>query len=100
MQRERVSENVFWFQSEIYAQVTAGVIVGPQWAVVIDTLAMPEETLAMRNFIEDDLKVPVRYVINTHHHADHSWGHCFFPADIIITHRLSPQAMVKTRAVA
>ena len=43
MHRERVSENVFWFQSEVYAQVTAGVIVGPQWAVVIDTLALPEE---------------------------------------------------------
>jgi hypothetical protein len=37
MHRERVSENVFWFQSEIYAQVTAGVVAGPQWAVVIDT---------------------------------------------------------------
>jgi hypothetical protein len=48
MHRERVSENVFWFQSEVYAQVTAGVIVGPQWAVVIDTLALPEETLGMR----------------------------------------------------
>jgi cyclase len=100
MQRERVSENVFWFQSEIYAQVTAGVIVGPQWAVVIDTLAMPEETLAMRNFIEDDLKVPVRYVINTHHHADHSWGNCFFPGAIIIAHSLCRQAMVERGAVA
>ena len=28
MHRERVSENVYWFQSEVYAQVTAGVIVG------------------------------------------------------------------------
>ena len=28
MQRERVSENVYWFQSEVYAQVTAGVITG------------------------------------------------------------------------
>ena len=45
MQRERISDNVFWFQSEIYAQVTAGVIAGPQWAVVIDTLAMPEENI-------------------------------------------------------
>jgi len=38
MQRERVSENVYWFQSETYAQVTAGAIVGPQWALLIDTL--------------------------------------------------------------
>ncbi len=86
MHRERVSENVFWFQSEVYAQVTAGVIVGPQWAVVIDTLALPEETLGMREFIEHELSVQVRYVINTHYHADHTWGNCFFPGATVIGH--------------
>lgn len=86
MHRERVSENVYWFQSEVYAQVTAGVIVGPQWAVVIDTLALPEETLGMREFIEHELGVQVRYVINTHYHADHSWGNCFFPGATVIAH--------------
>lgn len=84
MQRERISENVYWFQSEIYAQVTAGAITGPQWAIIIDTLALPEETLAMRSFIEEQLGVPVRYVINTHYHADHSGGNCFFPGATII----------------
>ncbi len=86
MHRERVSENVFWFQSEVYAQVTAGVIIGPQWAVVIDTLALPEETLAMREFIERELGVQARYVINTHYHADHCWGNCFFPGATVIGH--------------
>lgn len=84
MQRERVSDNVYWFQSEIYVQVTAGVVTGPQWAVVIDTLALPDETLAMRNYIEEELNVPVRYIINTHYHADHTWGNCFFPGATII----------------
>lgn len=86
MHRERVSENVFWFQSEIYAQVTAGVVAGPQWAVVIDTLALPDETLSIREFIEHELNVPVRYVINTHYHADHTWGNCFFPGATVIAH--------------
>jgi glyoxylase-like metal-dependent hydrolase (beta-lactamase superfamily II) len=86
MHRERVSENVFWFQSEIYAQVTAGVVAGPQWAVVIDTLALPDETLTIREFIEHELSVPVRYVINTHYHADHAWGTCFFPGATVISH--------------
>jgi glyoxylase-like metal-dependent hydrolase (beta-lactamase superfamily II) len=86
MHRERVSENVFWFQSEVYAQVTAGVVAGPQWAVVIDTLALPDETLTIREFIEHELNVPVRYVINTHYHADHSWGNCFFPGATVIGH--------------
>ena len=95
MHRERVSENVYWFQSEIYAQVTAGVVTGPQWAIVIDTLALPEETLAMRSFIEEVLSVPVRYVINTHYHADHSWGNCFFPGATIISHTLCREAILE-----
>lgn len=95
MQRERVSENVYWFQSEIYAQVTAGAIIGPQWAVMIDTLAMPEETLAMRAFIEEELSVPVRYVINTHYHADHTWGNSFFPGATIIGHSLCRELMIQ-----
>ncbi len=88
MHRERISENVFWFQSEVYAQVTAGVVAGPQWAVVIDTLALPDETLGMREFIEHELGVPVRYVINTHYHADHAWGNCFFPGATVLAHAL------------
>jgi cyclase len=86
MHRERVSENVYWFQSDVYAQVTAGVVAGPQWSVVIDTLALPDETLGMREFIEHELGVPVRYVINTHYHADHTWGNCFFPGATVIAH--------------
>ena len=95
MHRERVSENVFWFQSEVYAQVTAGVIVGPQWAVVIDTLALPEETLGMREFIEHELGVQVRYVINTHYHADHSWGNCFFPGATVIGHSKCRELLIE-----
>ncbi len=88
IQRERVSDNVYSFQSDVYAQVTAGAVIGPNWAVVIDTLATPEETLDMRDFIEGELNVPVRYVINTHYHADHTWGNCFFPGATVISHIL------------
>src|SRR3972149_3989591 len=95
MLRGRVSENVFWFQSEVYAQVTAGVIVGPQWAVVIDTLALPEETLGMRDFIEDELGVQARYVINTHYHADHTWGNCFFPGATVIGHARCRELLIE-----
>lgn len=88
IQRERIADNVYSFQSDIYAQVTAGAVIGPNWAVVIDTLALPEETLAIRDFVEQELSVPVRYVVDTHSHADHSWGNCFFPGATIISHSL------------
>ena len=87
MLHERVAENIFFFQSELYAQVTAGVVVGPDMAVLIDTLALPEETLDLRQFINRELKVPVRYLINTHYHADHTWGNSFFPEATVIAHR-------------
>jgi glyoxylase-like metal-dependent hydrolase (beta-lactamase superfamily II) len=87
MIRERVADNVYVFTSELYAQVNAGAIVGPDFSVIIDTLAYPEETREIREFVEDRLGSPIRYVVNTHHHADHSLGNWWFKGAIIIGHR-------------
>jgi len=88
IQRERIADNVYLFQSDIYAQVTAGAVIGPEWAVVIDTLALSEETLVIRDFIEQEINVPIRYVINTHSHADHAWGNYLFHGATVIAHAL------------
>jgi glyoxylase-like metal-dependent hydrolase (beta-lactamase superfamily II) len=88
MQRERVSEDVYVFTSELYAQVTAGAVITPEGAAVIDTLAFPSETREMAIFIERRLGVPVRYVILTHYHADHVHGAYLFPRAQIVGHTL------------
>ncbi len=95
MHQERVSDNVYWFQSNVYAQVTAGVVVGPKWSVLIDTLALPEETLAIRDYVERHLQTKIHYIINTHYHADHSWGNCFFPEATIIAHARCRELLVE-----
>jgi len=95
MIKERIANNVYWFQSEIYARVTAGVIVGPEWAILVDTLVVPDETLEIRAFIEENLGVPVRYIINTIYHADHTFGNYFFPGAIIISHVLCRQMILE-----
>jgi cyclase len=61
-------------------------------------LATPEETLAMREFIEHELSLQVRYVINTHYHADHTWGNCFFPGATIVSHSLCRKLMQEKSA--
>lgn len=86
MVRERVAEDVYVFTSDLYAQVNAGAIVGPDWSVLIDTLAFPEETLEIRDFLHNRLERPVRYLINTHYHADHTLGNCWFPEAVVIGH--------------
>ncbi|MBL8116289.1 MAG: MBL fold metallo-hydrolase [Anaerolineae bacterium] len=88
MQRERVADDIYIFTSDLYAQVTAGVILTTEGAVVLDTLAYPEETLMMKRFIEARLGTTVRYVINTHFHADHSVGTCFFKGAHVVSHAL------------
>ncbi|MCZ7539388.1 MAG: MBL fold metallo-hydrolase [Anaerolineae bacterium] len=86
MQRERVADDIYVFTSELYAQVTAGAILTTEGAILIDTLVFPEEARAIRHFLENRLGSPVRYVINTHYHADHTYGTCFFPDAQLVTH--------------
>jgi cyclase len=88
MQRERVTEHIYIFTSDLYVQVTAGVVVTSAGAIVIDTLLYPEETMLIKRFVEDRLGLPIRYVINTHHHADHTMGTCFFTGAEVVAHRL------------
>ena len=87
MQRERITDHVYVFTSSLYAQVTAGLVVTDEGAVLIDTLAYPAETLQIKRFAEERLKTTIRYVINTHYHADHTTGTCFFPNAQVIAHQ-------------
>jgi len=82
---ERVADNVYVFTSKSYAEVNAGAVVGEDWGVLIDTLAYPEETREIKQFIEGKLECPIRYVINTHSHFDHALGNCWFPDATIIS---------------
>lgn len=84
MRKERVTENTYVFTSEAYAQVTAGAIITPEGAIVIDTLPFPRETREMIDYLRAETRGGIRYVINTHHHADHVYGNYLFSdADII-----------------
>lgn len=88
MRKERVTENVYVFTSEAYAQANAGAVVTNEGTVVIDTLPFPRETREMAEFLRAESPRGIRYVINTHHHADHVYGNFVFEeADIIASER-------------
>lgn len=88
MLRERVSDNIYVFTSELYAQVTAGAVVTPDGTILVDSLPFPIETREMASFIPTVSPPGVKYVILTHYHADHSYGTYFFPEADLISHRL------------
>lgn len=88
MVRERIADDIYVFTSRQYAQVTAGAIMTKEGVVLIDTLFFPEETKEIRDFLEGRLGLTVKYVINTHYHADHSQGTYLFPHAQVASHRL------------
>jgi cyclase len=88
MQRERVADDIYVFTSDLYAQVTASAIITSAGAVIVDTLVYPEETRQIKRFVENRLGAPVTYVINTHYHADHTTGTCFFNGARVVSHAL------------
>jgi cyclase len=63
-----------------------GFLTGPQGIISIDTCSTQRRTLAYRNAIAAVTTAPVRTVINTHHHGDHTFGNCLFPGAAIIGH--------------
>ena len=54
----------------------------------------------MRAFIEENLGVQVRYIVNTIYHADHTFGNCFFPGAVIISHKLCRDLMAENNPLA
>lgn len=94
MQRERVTEDVYVFISDLYVEVTAAVVITPEGALVIDTLPFPQETRQVRDFALRRCSY-IRYVANTHHHADHVYGSYLFPEAELIAHRLCREILLK-----
>ncbi|MFC1927246.1 MBL fold metallo-hydrolase [Chloroflexota bacterium] len=81
--------------SNIYAYVqskatwywsNAGFIVGKDHVVVVDSLATVGLTQRFRDEIKKITDKPIRYLINTHHHGDHTYGNHVFAGAIIISH--------------
>jgi cyclase len=82
--RERVSNDIYVFTSDLYAQVTAGAIVTRDGAILVDSLPFPAEAREMAAFIAQVCRPGVRYVILTHYHADHTYGtYLFSQADVV-----------------
>jgi glyoxylase-like metal-dependent hydrolase (beta-lactamase superfamily II) len=93
MVRERIADDIYVFTSQSYAQVTAGAILTKDGVILIDTLYFPEETKAIKEFLEERQGLKIRYVINTHYHADHTQGTYLFPEAQIVSHTMCRQLL-------
>jgi glyoxylase-like metal-dependent hydrolase (beta-lactamase superfamily II) len=88
MVRERIADDIYVFTSRQYARVTAGAVITGEGVILIDTLYFPEETKAIKEFLQDRQGYKIRYVVNTHYHADHTQGTYLFPDARVVSHGL------------
>ena len=91
-----VSAGVFaWLQPDGSWWINnAGLVVGPQGAATIDTCATVARTRAYRQAIAEATDRPVRLVVNTHHHGDHTFGNSLFAPATIVAHERTPEEML------
>jgi len=106
VRRERVSDDIYVFTSDLYAQVTASAVVTREGIVVIDTLPFPVETLEMIEYLDSLGQGPIKYLVNTHWHGDHTNGNCVFGDSIeLVCHKrcqlaiaeFGPEALVASK---
>lgn len=72
-----------------------GCIVGPDHWMAIDAFAAPPHAKAFLATANKAIGKPCRRLVNTHHHADHTTGNCFFlPAEIVASD-FCRQAVIK-----
>jgi len=94
MRRERVSDDIYVFTSGLYAHVTASAVVHKEGIIVVDTLPFPSETRDMIDYLNALDKGPIRYLVNTHWHADHTFGNYLFDDNVqLVCHRYCLEEM-------
>lgn len=96
---QEVAPNVFaYIHSGVGWDIcNSGFIVGDDGVLVIDAMMVASQ---VRLYMEEIRKVtdkPIRYVVNTHHHVDHSFGNQFYLPAEIVSHRGCREALI-TRA--
>ena len=70
-----------------------GFIVGDDAIAVIDTGGNYLVGNQLRQYITENFKQPIKYVINTHAHLDHVYGNIYFDEVVIYGHKNLPKAM-------
>jgi cyclase len=101
VRRERVSDDIYVFTSDLYAQVTASAIVTREGIVVIDTLPFPVETREMIEYLRALGQGSIKYLVNTHWHGDHTNGNYLFDDKVeLVCHKRCQQLMAEFGEVA
>ncbi|MFJ5310096.1 MBL fold metallo-hydrolase [Streptomyces sp. NPDC088350] len=75
----------------------AGIVVGEDAVLVVDTAATEKRALALRDAVDALAPGPRRIVVSTHHHGDHTFGNHVFagPHTDLVSHEGGPAELLR-----
>jgi cyclase len=90
---KKIAEGIF-VRAAKPADSNAGIILTSEGVVMIDSGHNPPDSIALSQAIKKLTPLPVRYLINTEPHSDHTTGHFVFsPPAVIIAHEGATESM-------
>jgi glyoxylase-like metal-dependent hydrolase (beta-lactamase superfamily II) len=93
---EKVAEGVYCAigTGAINVMCNSAVILGDDGVLIVDSGATPHAARALLAELKSITSKPVRYLVNTHFHFDHTFGNQAFPPDVaIIAHEYTREKM-------
>lgn len=97
---QRLSKKVLVLTEDSPMENIIVAIASSKGLVVVDTTGSPLTAAKIREVIKQEFgRDDFAYVINTHHHWDHSWGNQVFSDAVIIGHELCREAMRGAAAI-
>jgi cyclase len=82
MVSRRITENVFCFLGGEKG-ANAGFVIGKNGILMIDSTYSPDDAKQILREIRSVTQKPIKYLFNTHHHADHTFGNQIFSAKVV-----------------
>lgn len=75
--KQKIKDNVYVLKAKNY-RTNIGVFIGEESIVLIDPMAGSDNHQALLDEIKNLSTKPIKFVINTHSHGDHSGANSFF----------------------
>ena len=92
-QFKKIKEGIY-VQSAREANSNAGIILTSEGVVLVDSGHNPTDSRAVMEAVKKLTPLPIRFLIDTEVHADHTTGHYVFsPPAVIVNHTGAGEAM-------
>lgn len=73
---------------------SSGFVIGDDGVLVVDTMINQQLACQLISLIREETDKPIRYVVNTSYHGDHSYGNYVFPETTQIVHHERTRAYI------